>query len=118
MKIIVCGGRNFFSYPVVQLVLDRFNITELAHGGAVGTDSLAGAYAKANDIPYKVYKADWDKHGKAAGMIRNKEMLKDFDPYLVIAFPGGKGTENMIQISQDDCRLTLIYDEQGKLGSI
>ena len=40
--------------------------------------------------------ADWEKHGKAAGPKRNKRML-EWKPDLVVAFPGGKGTANMVQ---------------------
>ena len=43
-----------------------------------------------------MYPADWDTHGRGAGPIRNKQMLEEGKPDLVIAFPGGKGTANMI----------------------
>lgn len=115
MRILISGGRNFQSYLTVCEVLDRIFITELAHGGAVGTDTLAGAYAKANDIPCTVYKANWDLHGKAAGMIRNKEMLKDFKPDLVILFPGGVGTENMKKLCFNNEQPMLVYNDKGQL---
>jgi UDP-N-acetylmuramoylalanine-D-glutamate ligase len=47
-------------------------------------------------IPVETYEADWDTHGKAAGPIRNKRMLDEGKPDLVVAFPGGRGTANMI----------------------
>lgn len=46
-------------------------------------------------VPVRVFKADWDKHGKAAGPIRNQQMLDEGKPDLVLAFAGGKGTDDM-----------------------
>lgn len=134
MRIIVSGGRNFFAYPIVQLVLDRIKITELAHGGAVGADGLAGAYAKANDIPLKVYKADWEnlshpdaviktrrdgrQYDAKEGLRRNERMLKDFNPDLVVFFPGGAGTAHMKKICVDNCKMIMVYNNEGQLIEI
>jgi hypothetical protein len=57
---------------------------------------MAGEFAKWKGIAVKEYPADWQKHGKAAGPIRNRQMLEDGKPDLVIAFSGGRGTANMI----------------------
>ncbi len=40
--------------------------------------------------------ADWTTHGRAAGPIRNARMLAEYHPDLVIAFPGGRGTLDMV----------------------
>jgi UDP-N-acetylmuramoylalanine-D-glutamate ligase len=45
----------------------------------------------------EVYPADWKLHGKSAGHIRNQQMLDESKPDIVIAFPGGRGTANMIK---------------------
>lgn len=99
MRILVCGGRTFTQYSLLSKVLSEFHslnkITELCHGGAKGADSLAGAWAMARKIPVKVYRADWTKHGRSAGPIRNVTMCRDFKPDTVIAFPGGTGTTHM-----------------------
>ncbi len=83
-------------------VLDRvhFNqpIDELIHGGAAGADSLAGEWAKANNVPVTIFPADWKKYGKLAGYVRNQQMANTH-PDLCIAFPGGKGTENMVNVA-------------------
>lgn len=100
MRILVCGGRDFDDYAKVCEVLNKYsNITEICHGGARGADSLANDYANHNKIPCKVYNADWNKHGKSAGIIRNFYMLHDFKPDLVVSFKGGRGTQNMIDLS-------------------
>lgn len=69
------------------------------HGAASGADQLAGAWARANGIRELAEPADWKRHGKAAGFIRNKAML-DMGPDYVIAFPGGRGTAMMVEIAR------------------
>lgn len=101
MKVLVCGGRDYASYAKVEKLLDRVkakypNLT-LIHGGARGADALADRWAFMHKVPKLVFLADWDKHGKAAGAIRNAKMLQQGKPDFVVAFPGGAGTADMIQ---------------------
>lgn len=101
MRVLVCGGRDFSDEPSLCYVLDQATrkiggITTLIHGNAKGADRLAGAWAERHDIPVAVYPADWSKHGSAAGPIRNQQMLDEGKPDLVIAFPGGRGTSDMV----------------------
>jgi hypothetical protein len=70
-------------------------------GAARGADSAAADWSVLNLCPGKEYPADWDTHGRAAGYIRNKQMLKEGKPDLVVAFPGGKGTANMVKLARD-----------------
>jgi len=95
LRVIVCGGRNYADKDRVFNVLGRHHITELIEGGATGADALAREWRKCRCEGTTV-RADWKRHGRAAGPIRNKRMLDDYSPDLVIAFPGGRGTENMI----------------------
>lgn len=67
--------------------------------GAHGADELATLYAQKNNINYTVRYANWDKYGKAAGAVRNKEMLTLDNPDCIIAFTGGKGTAHMVEIA-------------------
>lgn len=99
-KVLVCGGRDFAAkewlfHELTQILNDKTEV-RLCHGGARGADKFAGEWAKANGIPEKIFEAKWDQHGKAAGMIRNQQMLDEFKPHLVVAFPGGIGTRGMI----------------------
>lgn len=111
MRIIVCGGRNYADKARVFAVLDeldaRCSITHVDTGGARGADSLAVQWCIARFnaerilggavIPgYSNHYADWHKHGRAAGPIRNAHMLT-LKPDLVVAFPGGPGTRDMIR---------------------
>jgi hypothetical protein len=67
----------------------------IIHGAARGADTLAGLFAKMFGTKVEAYPADWDTHGKAAGPIRNQQMLDEGKPDLVVAFPGGAGTKHM-----------------------
>jgi hypothetical protein len=100
MRVLVCGGRNFNDPLTLGSWLGGIHkdhgISLLIHGGASGADRMAGEFAKWQGIPVQEYPADWAKHGKAAGPIRNRQMLDEGKPDLVIAFPGGRGTANMI----------------------
>jgi hypothetical protein len=73
----------------------------IIHGAAPGADTLAGQWAADKGIPVEAFPADWEKHGRAAGPIRNKQMLDDGKPDLVVAFPGGWGTANMCKQARE-----------------
>ena len=96
MRILCCGSRDFRDQDLVRTVLRTWDPELVAHGGAEGADSLVGLCTVA-----AVYPADWKKHGKAAGPIRNAKMLADFKPDAVFAFinPGKMtpGTADMVK---------------------
>jgi hypothetical protein len=88
---------------VLDKLLDKLGVTTLIHGGARGADSLAAEWAMANGIPvleYPVTPEDWRTIGKAAGPMRNQRMLDEGKPDLVVAFPGGSGTADMVRRAQ------------------
>jgi len=103
MKIIVCGGRDYLDYPRVKQALDALHsrraILRLIEGGARGADTMGRIWATEKKIPYTEVPAEWGKYGKKAGFIRNGEML-EYKVNLVVAFPGGSGTEHMIALSK------------------
>jgi len=108
--VLVCGGRDYDDEPVFDRIMDSFlsvfrdehphTRLVIVHGGARGADRLAGMWAKSRGVPVVVCPADWDAHGKSAGIIRNVEMLKKWIPAVVIAFPGGRGTAHMMMIAR------------------
>lgn len=105
MRVLVCGGRDYNNWEKVDFVLSDLrliesDVIEIIHGNAKGADSLADKWAILSHQPRHIYPAQWDIYGKPAGVIRNKAMLA-LNPDLVIAFPGGKGTANMIQIAEE-----------------
>lgn len=105
MKVLVCGGRNFRSPAQVWRELDRlhaeFAFTALMQGGAPGVDRFASEWAIGKPtIERYVCKADWARFGRAAGPKRNARMM-EWKPDLVVAFPGGTGTANMVKLATD-----------------
>lgn len=81
-------------------ILDRLDqvlgIDLIIHGDAQGADRLSQLWAERLRVPVEVYPANWKEHGKAAGPIRNTQMLDEARPDLVVAFPGGIGTSDML----------------------
>jgi hypothetical protein len=96
MKVAVIGSRSFNDYEEVKRILSSLDITELISGGAKGADTLGERYAKENGIPTNIFPPDWKKNGRAAGFIRNGEIVANAD--LIIAFWDGesKGTKDSI----------------------
>lgn len=81
-------------------------------GKARGADTMAVDWAVTRFCQFCEYPADWDKHGKSAGHIRNKQMIVCEEPDLVVAFPGGRGTANMIKQAQDAGIETIIITNE------
>jgi len=104
-RVLVCGGRDFgigkpdewlLMFRTLAAAHDRYGFTSLIEGGAPGADAGARTFAERSAIPVVTYYADWEKHGRAAGPLRNQRMIHEGKPDLVIAFPGGPGTADMV----------------------
>jgi hypothetical protein len=102
MRVLICGSRHFNDYEKLRRTLASLSISELIHGGARGADTMAETFARNNNIPYRRFNALWDKHGKSAGPIRNRQMLREGCPDLVVAFlaPNSRGTKDMINAAE------------------
>ena len=103
--VLICGDRNWGGYKIVERELDRLQAKYshklfIIEGGADGADAQARHFAVTNGVEHKTYPANWKKHGKAAGPIRNRKMLTKGKPGLVLAFHNNieksKGTKDMI----------------------
>ncbi len=102
---IICGGRDFadtemFNTAMGDLVRLRGMPGRVIQGGADGADSMAKEWAARHALDSWSEVASWKTHGRAAGPIRNAKML-EFNPHLVVAFPGGKGTADMVRRSRE-----------------
>ena len=116
-KALVCGGRDYFERERVFAVLDGLHgeraIALIIHGAAKGADSLAGEWADSRGVEqtgdrYKITALDWQTLGPKAGPLRNQQMLDECKPDLVVVFPGGKGTANMLRLAKSAGLRTLI----------
>lgn len=104
MRVIIAGGREFTDYPALKeycdVVLADIDVTHVVSGCARGADTLGEKWAAERGYKVERHPADWNTHGKAAGLIRNREMAENGD--ILIAFWDGEsgGTGNMISIAK------------------
>ncbi len=61
---------------------------------------MAREWAEARRVPVQTFRPDWKRFRRAAGPIRNKQMITEGKPDLVVAFPGGRGTANMVELAR------------------
>jgi predicted polyphosphate/ATP-dependent NAD kinase len=101
LVVLVCGGRDYTDWFRLRDELDDLailhGVRRIVHGNACGADNLAMNWAEWRNIPQGKYPADWKQHGNAAGPIRNQQMLDSEHVDLVVAFPGGDGTADMVR---------------------
>jgi hypothetical protein len=107
IRVAVTGGRDYADKAHVHRVLDDLHAEQkiacVIQGGARGADWHAREWARERGIPTLRYQALWIAQGKAAGPIRNRRMLTEGMPDLLVAFPGNVGT--------DDC-----FDQAVRIG--
>lgn len=120
-RVLVCGGRTYGAPKMctteeefradqerVRREQERFKLTidnlhfrrpisAVIEGDAHGADRLAWRWAVANGVPVEKFPANWRRDGRAAGPIRNQQMLDEGRPDIVVAFPGGRGTADMVR---------------------
>ena len=104
IKVIIAGGRDFIDQVHLNKACDSMlkgkpNI-EIVSGGAFGADKMGEIYAKDNGYTFKVFKADWNTHGKSAGFIRNKQMSDYADALIAFWDGNSSGTLNMIETAK------------------
>ena len=98
--IAVIGSRNFNDEQKMWRVLDQHKPTKIISGGAKGADYLAAAYALSKDIQLHVFKPDWKKYGRGAGIIRNR-LIVDAADYVIAFWDGeSRGTKAAIDYAR------------------
>lgn len=112
MRVVIAGSRYkdvekkipFDDYALIVETIERsgYDITEVVCGMAIGVDRLGEQWAINRSVPVKEMPADWNRNGKAAGPIRNREMAKYADAAIIIWDGVSDGTRNMI-----DCMIKL-----------
>jgi hypothetical protein len=99
MKLIIAGSRTFTDYQLLcqTLAPECPRITQVITGGARGTDQLGYRWAWKHAIRHQLFRADWERFGKSAGVRRNHQMAQAGD--MLLAFWDGQspGTAHMVQ---------------------
>ncbi len=111
MKIIFSGGRNYENRKLIYHYLEIFSPEMVIVGDCpTGLDDIINEYCNevvpfcdvSPGVMHKTYYADWNRHGKAAGPKRNRLMCEENkDADFLLAFPGGRGTEDCIRHAKE-----------------
>lgn len=120
MRAIISGGRDVritnIGEDTLYKIFTCYNIKIIANGMARGVDSDASIIAKKAGINVFEFPAEWDKYGKSAGYIRNRQMLDFIGPGgILIVFDGGNGTKDIEEeaIKRNVAVIRLLGDKYG-----
>lgn len=101
MRVLVCGGRDYDDrdhiWGVLNTIDAKTRIDVVIHGCATGADSEGMVWAQTMERECVPFQANWRNYGPGAGPMRNQRMLDEGKPDLVLAFPGGRGTADMVR---------------------
>lgn len=120
MKVIIAGSRTVTDYGIVDMAVliarreKGFDITEIVSGGAKGVDSLGELLARENQIPVKLFLAEWGKYGKRAGYLRNTQMANYADALIAVWDYRSPGTRHMIHQMEGKGKPVYIHDARLK----
>lgn len=119
-RVLICGSRTWSDLETIKRYMRTLpHDTVIIHGAAKGADSIAGNIAECWGMAVKAYPAQWNRYHKAAGPIRNKQMLVEGKPDLVVAFTldihKSKGTANMVMQARN---AGVPVEVHGRMSSI
>ena len=99
----VAGGRDYDNGSRLREELNSYIDAEmtLITGAATGADLLAQQLWKDQQLPYIGVPARWAEHGRRAGPIRNRLIAVDYEPTVLVLFPGGRGTADTKQVARE-----------------
>ena len=116
MKIIIAGSRTITDKDKVfekiteglntLLSSEDINKFEIVSGGARGIDKLGELYAierskyPGSYVDLRVFPADWDRYGKRAGYLRNKQMAEYADALILIWDGKSRGSQMMLELAK------------------
>lgn len=117
-RLIVAGSRSFGSAGrsrakgiVISLIRSLpQSVCEVVSGTARGADSVGEDAAAYLGIPVEQFPADWDRHGKRAGLIRNEEMAEYADSLLAIWDGESSGTHHMIKTASRELEHVVVWN--------
>ncbi len=98
MKVAVVGSRNLTDIALEQYI--SLQVQEIVSGGAVGVDSCAAEYAKSRGLKLTEFLPQYERYGRAAPIVRNKEIVDYSDKVLVFWDGSSKGAQSVIRYAQ------------------
>lgn len=102
MRVIIAGGRDIMDFWLLADAIEEsgFDIQTVVSGGAKGVDTMGEIFASEMNLKLNIYPADWERHGRAAGPIRNRKMAENADALIAIWDGKSRGTKNMIETAR------------------
>ncbi len=97
IKIAVVGSRNITVADIGRYISD---CDEIVSGGAAGVDTCAAEYAKEKGIKLTVFLPQYERYGRAAPIIRNKEIVDYADKIVAFWNGSAKGTLSVIKYAE------------------
>ena len=98
MKVAVVGSRNLTNIEIGRYISEDVN--EIISGGAVGVDSCAAEYARINGLKLTEILPQYDKYGRGAPIVRNKEIVNYADKVIAFWDGNSKGTLSVIKYAE------------------
>jgi hypothetical protein len=104
-KVGIVGSRTFYNYDLLKNTMDKLSsllkISHVVSGGANGADKLGEQWAKENNIPTIIYEPEWNKYGKRAGFLRNKQIIEESNCVIAFWDSVSKGTLSSINLTKE-----------------
>lgn len=126
MRVLICGSRgvkiNVADIDESLLTLRTLNVVDevdlIISGGASGPDRVAIDWAKSHGCKSIVCPANWEKYGRSAGMIRNRDMVEMCDVCLGFWDGKSRGTEFTLESARKLDKKTFIVDCSNGIGDM
>lgn len=111
MKLAIIGSREFNDYEFLCKSLEPIKsmVQLVVSGGAKGADELGERWANENNIPTLIFYADWKKHGKSAGFIRNIDIIKNCDAVVAYQVNQSKGTQHSLNLAKEHSKKIRVF---------
>ena len=100
--LAIVGSTDFVDQPYLNNLMGHYTSTYgmpslVVSGGAKGVDTLARNWARWNGVAVKEFRPDWSKHGRAAGVLRNSDIINEADRVIAIHVNNSRGTADSIK---------------------
>lgn len=120
MICIIAGSRTATqeqTYEASRLSGWSGEIAETLDGGALGADRWGSEWSRAMRLSIKMFRANWDQHGRAAGPIRNRKMAEHADALIAVWDGKSRGTKNMIEEATNRGLKVFVYRTDAEGGA-
>lgn len=119
MRVLITGSRDWVAVRPIFAALDRLHQHDphlvIVHGAGSGADRIAKLWAIQQGVPYEPHPADWGRYGKAAGPIRNQQMVAlGADLCLAFPLPQSRGTYDCMRRAREAGIPVHDYSEEAR----